>query len=97
MTVAPREAALIKTIAAKAVECWYEDWSADHKKVMRVEVAMDLTCVHANACPLELQGMLDGREFDLMHDVAGIRRHLNRRTGRLEGHFLPRYAKRGAR
>lgn len=54
---------------------------------------MDLQACHANGCPLRLQEMLDGRSLDLFHDYGGIRKHINRETGKLEGIFWPRYAK----
>ena len=44
-------------------------------------------------CPLDLSALLEAPDSDFAHDVFGIRRHLNRQTKKLEGHFLPRYAK----
>lgn len=61
----------------------------------RVPMMMDLEVCHCNGCPLDLAGLLQApRDFDFMHDVAGIFRHLNRSTGELEGLFQPRYAAR---
>lgn len=57
----------------------------------RITLEMDLCVVHRRI-PLRLDDMLEGAEFDLMHDVAGIDRHLNRDTGELGGCFLPRFA-----
>lgn len=54
---------------------------------------MDLTATHLNGCPLDLQKLLEAPEFDFRHDLAGIRDNLNRITGQLENHFLPRCAK----
>lgn len=54
------------------------------------EIAMDLDACHSNGCPLDFNAMLDATRFDLLHDVLGIRRHLNRSTGKLENFFCPR-------
>ena len=42
----------------------------------------------------ELEELLHADGFDFTHDVWGIRRHINRKTGQLEDCFTPRYAKR---
>ena len=54
------------------------------------DTTMDLLCVH-NSYPLDLKGLLESRDFDLLHDVFGIAKHLNRETGELMNCFLPRY------
>ncbi|MBM9400353.1 hypothetical protein JUN65_01935 [Gluconacetobacter azotocaptans] len=66
-------------------------------RAFNLETRMDLTAVHANGCPMDFVRLLDVSESDLMHDVGGIKRHLDRQTGKLEGFFLPRTAKKGAR
>jgi hypothetical protein len=55
-------------------------------------IVMDLTATHSNGCPLRLAELLEATDANLLHDVAGIRRHLNRDTGQLGGCFLPRYS-----
>jgi hypothetical protein len=57
-----------------------------------VDAAMDITAAHANGCPLRLDDLLAAEPFDFAHDVFGIRRHLNRMTGKLENCFRPRFA-----
>jgi hypothetical protein len=57
----------------------------------KIELAMDLTAVHANGNRLRLSELLAAPDFDFVHDIDGIRRHLNRNTGALEGFFTPRY------
>ena len=59
-----------------------------------MEVEMDICATHANGCPLKLAELLAAEDFDFSHDMLGIRRHLNRETGKLEDCFLPRYAAR---
>lgn len=58
----------------------------------KMTIVMDLTACHANGVELRLAELLAADKFDLSHDYYGIRRHLNRTTGILEGCFLPRYA-----
>jgi len=53
---------------------------------------MDLTATHLNGCPLKLAALAEADEFNLAHDVGGIYQHINRRTGKLERCFLPRFA-----
>lgn len=56
------------------------------------EIVMDLTAVHANGCKLRLGELAGAEKFDFVHDVFGIRSHINRKNGRLEDCFLPRYS-----
>lgn len=53
---------------------------------------MDLSAAHTSV-PLRLQELLEADDSNFAHDAFGIRRHLNRDTGQLEGCFTPRYAK----
>ncbi len=57
-----------------------------------VSTNMDLAATHANGNPLRLRDMLESGSFDLMHDITGIALHINRETGKLEDHFLPRFS-----
>ena len=85
----PQEAALIDVIAMR-VKLWSDD-NGENFDVS--DTVMDLRIVHKNIIALRLDEMARViEEGDLMHDVAGIRRHLNRRTGQLEDCFLPRFA-----
>ena len=59
-----------------------------------ISLEMDITAVHANGCELELERMLAASDLDFSHDIHGIRRNLNRKTGELENYFLPRFAAR---
>lgn len=58
----------------------------------RLSLEMDLIACNANGCKLDLKGILTADNFNLMHDVRGIQRHINRETGKLENCFVPRYA-----
>ena len=56
-------------------------------------LAMDITATHANGCRLKLYELLMADDFNFVHDVFGIARHLDRTTGKLMDHFLPRFHK----
>ena len=57
-----------------------------------VTVALDVEHAHAQI-PMDLDRLLLADEFNFSHDIRGIGRHMNRDTGRLEGCFLPRFAR----
>lgn len=79
---------LIAEIAGKAAKL-YADIGHDFDMMSMV---MDLEVVHAET-PLRLEEMLESENYDFIHDIAGIRRHLNRATGRLEDFFVPRFTR----
>jgi len=81
---------LITHIAKRA-----ESYGRTHGWAMDYEyrdALMDLAAVHANGCPLDLAGLYDATPLDFCHDIYGIRRHLDRTTGKLGDCFIPRYA-----
>ena len=57
-----------------------------------LETSMDLTAVHCNGCPLDLQKLVESSNTDFLHDVFGIRQHIDRDTGKLTDCFFPRCA-----
>ena len=63
-------------------------------KYPSLDIRMDLACVHATY-PLRLQEMSEASDTDLMHDMGGIYRCLNRETGKLEHCFIPRFTHSG--
>ena len=86
------DAAIIQQIAERAFKV------AQKAGIQADELgfSIDVTAVHCNGCPLDLDRLLAGPDVDFTHDVFGIWRHLNRETGKLEDFFLPRYATRQA-
>ena len=44
---------------------------------------LDIEVCHANGCELDLYALLRADEAEFVHDISGIRRHLNRTTGQL--------------
>lgn len=59
----------------------------------RKDLLMDLCATHANGCPLKLTELLAFPNFDFVHDVYGIMRHIDRNTGQLTRCFVPRCAR----
>lgn len=52
---------------------------------------MNLTACHLNGPPLRLQELLEAPVFDFSHDICGIDKFMNRKTGKLSGYFVPRF------
>jgi hypothetical protein len=86
--VSGEDAALIDEIANRAVRM------AERNGITypRIDVEMDLTACHANGCPLRLADLAKADEFNFAHDVLGIRKSLDRCSGKLTRGFLPRFA-----
>ncbi len=58
----------------------------------KLTVVMDLTAAHFNGNKLRLPELLEADDFNFMHDIGGINRHLNRETYELENCFSPRFS-----
>ena len=43
--------------------------------------------------PLDLERMLNADDINFAHDFFGIRKHMDRKTGKLGDCFVPRFAK----
>jgi len=56
-----------------------------------LSIVMDVETVHKKT-PLDLERLLAADNFNFSHDIAGIRRHLDRETGKLLNHFIPRFS-----
>ncbi len=83
---------LIERIVERAFDI-YDSYRVPAKSLPnRLSLTMDITACHANGCPLNLREMLSGADFDFIHDIGGIRENINRKTGELDGCFLPRFA-----
>lgn len=59
-------------------------------------MTMDLIAVHANGCAMDFAAMLAAEPSNFLHDVAGIARHIDRKTGKLGGCFMPRFHRRAS-
>lgn len=58
-----------------------------------LELEMDLTACNANAVRLDFRRLLAFDDSSFLHDVMGIRQHLDRETGELQNEFRPRCEK----
>lgn len=58
-----------------------------------LDAEMDILACHLNGNPLKLPELLKADDTNFSHDVFGIRKHINRDTGKLENCFSPRYSK----
>lgn len=90
--VSRADAATIQKICDRAIAAAKEQGV----KLDRMDVVMDITACHANGSPLDLDRLLAADDFNFGHDVFGIRRHLDRTTGKLTNHFRPRFSVRAA-
>lgn len=78
------EAETIDYIAVRA--------AAMDSSFIRITVMVDIALTHCNGCPLNLQAFATTDDRHFVHDVTGIHRHLDRKTGKLGGMFHPRFA-----
>lgn len=83
------EYALISVVVDRAETRWPDLFGGTEN---RMDLTMDITAVHANGCPLDLEALLNAKTFDFGHDVLGISRRIDRATGHLTDCFLPRCA-----
>lgn len=79
----------IKDIAHRAVILAAEKTAQD---LSSTQVILAVALAHEKQ-PINLVGLLHAKDFDFIHDVWGIMRHINYATGELEDCFLPRYAR----
>ncbi len=86
----PRNRAYVDKIVDRAWElCIKHDYPVGEK----INLQMDLTACHNHGCRLNLAKLAKAPDFDFLHDILGIGRHINRQTGALEDCFLPRCAR----
>lgn len=91
-TQSGKEIGTIYKIADRALALFGAD-NFSSAAEMKLHIRMDVSACHASGCPLRLDDLLAADDFNFMHDIAGIDRHLNRETGELEGFFRPRFAR----
>jgi hypothetical protein len=84
------ERKIVRAIARRARDLLLE-YGVDRPAL---DIDMDIVATHCNGNPLRLNDLLAADDFNLMHDVSGIARFLNRETGKLEGFFSPRFSRR---
>lgn len=73
--VSAEDRVLIDQIATRVIAAW--------PRLNKTEVAMDVTAVHANGCPLDLDALLKAEVLEFLDDMARIRGGIDRSTGTL--------------
>lgn len=91
-TATRSEMLVISKIAARAV-CLALDAGVAYK---HQDAMMDIEACHSNGCPLKLHELLEADDANFGHDVFGIRRFIDRETGKLTQSFCPRFASRAS-
>jgi hypothetical protein len=86
-TASKFELELISQIAKRAVSMAKEAGI----NYAQMDALMDIEACHSNGNPLDLNALLSANPFDFAHDVFGIRRHIDRSTGKLTDCFSPRF------
>lgn len=89
-TITYGDATLIEAIVARARA--FDEVGTETQEWDEEAARMDVTTVHVNDTRLRLRDFLEAPVADFGHDFFGIRRNLNRRTGKLENNFVPRFA-----
>lgn len=84
-----KDFALIEIVVNRAVS---KDKLLDAK-----DLTMTIEAVHCNGNKLDLPRLLAADDFNFTHDIYGMLRHVNRRTGKLEHCFVPRFSARPKR
>jgi hypothetical protein len=58
-----------------------------------ITMFMDLEAAHCNGCPLDFDRLMEFPDGDFLHDILGIKHHMDREKGKLNDGFVPRCAK----
>lgn len=90
-TLSPIEMQLLHENAKRAHSI-FERWCPLPNVPKMWELEAELTIVHETR-GLRLGELFAADEFNFMHDICGIRVHLDRITGKLKDCFVPRFAK----
>lgn len=69
------ESKLIHLIAVRAARLLDEDAE---------QLEMSISACHANGCPLDLEKLITAEDVTLGHDVGGIHRFIDKRTGKID-------------
>lgn len=92
--VTREDAAVITMIAARAFRLYYQTSGAAMPRGAIVDIMMDVEATHASGNRLDLVRLLAADDANFLHDITGIRNHLDRATGELRDCFVPRFTRR---
>jgi len=82
------ESELIMRIVDRAITDFSEYFSIEEM----LDRVMDLAACHCNGTALDLEKLLGADDFNFIHDLGGIRKNMDRNTGKLKNFFVPRCA-----
>ncbi len=77
-------------LAMKAAMRAHKLAAANDIEYATMDAELDLEACHCNGTPLNFEKLLTFKDGDFGHDVFGIRRHIDRETGKLGDCFSPR-------
>jgi len=68
---------------------------AEQLKVLNMDrsVACAFIIIAQKHYELDLQAMLNGSDFDFMHDFVQMPKHFHKETGTFDNQFLPRFSR----
>lgn len=78
----------VEKVVDRAVATFSRPFSPGDRQTLE----MDLVACHCNGCPMDWDALLLASDFEFVHDVAGIQRHIHRLSGELQACFRPRFA-----
>ncbi len=90
------DAEIVDDIVERYAQMYRNIFERDLPKDGRLHLRMDLVATHANGNPMDFAKLNAADDFTFGHDIRGIDRHIDRRTGKLLHHFIPRCSKRDA-
>jgi len=83
-----KETTSVEALIARRAVAKAKDLGIQYDQMTAV---MDIDACHSNGNPLRLQELLEADDLNFFHDVFGIRKHIDRTTGKLGDCFVPRY------
>lgn len=87
--IAPEDLQTIEKIVRKAKRV-IEKWRG---KIDLLKLRADLIKAYSHNERIDLETLYTFDEFNFLHDIIGIMRHLNQKTGKFKDHFVPRAAR----
>lgn len=89
LKVSKEEELIINAIAHRATALMLSQGVTDYTVL---QATLDVTVTHCCGNPLWLRELLASAPTHFAHDIGGIRRNLNRHTGKLENYWTPRHS-----
>jgi len=88
--LSPRETRLIERIKDRGYEITVSLSIPTYQKRW---IALDVMMVHHEICPLDLNRFADACNYEFLHDLLGIRKHLNRFRKTFKNEFEPNFTR----